>query len=271
MFFQKKVVSLNDYLALNPIEGIFLNDFIAMPIDKKISAVEELIHQNQFDFIIKLSCSNNKFREICLAPRFHSTWQSCWSTLGIIITGDPKCSFFEQPCKEDFDLFLGVYLYNKSLAFENAPSIEKAYLLVAIKYGSIHALQRYCFSIYQRMDNQPEATTVTASKIQGLIIAIKAFLPFYRSYAYLMLAEAYIRYGQLKPENALDAATSALKACECAKKLNHENDPVIFNASFGEGLSASNSMGYATPEEAAEAIKSHFYAGSTKPTSSPRV
>lgn len=269
MFFQKKVVSLNEYLALNPVESIFLNDFMVMSMDERIGSVQELINQNQFDFIVKLSSSNKIFREICLDSRFHALWQSSWSTFGIIITGDPQRAFFEQPCKKPFDLFLGVYLYNQSLALGNAPSIEEAYLLAAIKYGSIHALQRYCFSIYQRMDNEPHNTTVTASKIEELIRAIKAILPFYGAYGYLMLAEAYIRYGSLKPEQALVATTSALKACECAKKLNYEN--VVFNASFGGGLAASNSMGYATPEEAAEAIESQFCADASTLTRSIRT
>ncbi|WP_133135860.1 DUF5630 domain-containing protein [Legionella rowbothamii] len=271
MFFQKKVVSLNDYLALNALERIFLNEFIAMSIEDKISTVEDLICQNQFDFIVKLSSNEIIFREICLDQRFNSTWESCWSTFGVIITGDPNRAFFDQPCKNVFDLFLGVYLYNKSRAFRDTPSIENAYLVTATKYGSIHALQRYCFSLYERLDNENEQLdmAVTPRKIEGLIRAIKEFLPFYRAYAYLMLAEAYIRYGRLKPELASEATKSALTACSHAKKLNKEGDPVVFNASLGAGLAASNSKGYATPEEAAEAIESQLYAEAPKRQQAP--
>lgn len=255
-------------MALNPIETIFLNTFLQLSTEKKIYSVQNLIQQNQFDFIVKLSCNSDEFNKICLNIVFHSTWESIWSTFGIIITGNPQGAFFVQPSENTFDLFLGAYFYNQSLALKGkAPSIEKSYLLEAIKYGSIHALQRYCFSVYECLDNEQYKTTVTESKIKELIIAIKAFLPSYGSYAYLMLSEAYIRYAMLKPEVALTAIHSGLKACEQASKLYSENDPAVFNASLGLGLAASNTMGYTTSEEASEAIKSLFY--TDEPASRP--
>lgn len=263
MFFQKNVVALSNYLTvelLNPLDRLFLKQFLELTMDEQISKVQELVDKNRFDFIVKLSCMDKQFRDICLNSTFNSVWLSAWSTFGVIITGDSQRAFFAQPCKNFFDLFVGVYFYHKALTLcKNTGSLmEKDYLLIAIKYGSIHALQRYIFSVYERLDDERPNTTVAEKQIHEFITTIKAFLPFYTSYAYLMLAEAYTRYGMVKPEAAAIARQSALKACEQAKKLYKAHDPVVFNASLGLGLAASNTMNYASPEDAAAGIKRLF-------------
>ncbi|MFJ1268303.1 DUF5630 domain-containing protein [Legionella lytica] len=260
MFFPKNVNTLKEHMALNAIENTFLTDFLALEVEEKIKSVQNLIEHNQFDFIVKLSWNSKEFSKTCLEAEFQYSWESLWSTFGTILTGDAQVAFYVQPHQKAFNLFLGAYFYNQSLAFKDrkTPSIEKGYLLEAIKYGSIHALQRYCFSVYEGLDNEqddPEA----ASKIHALIITIKKFLPFYTSYACLMLSEAYARYAMFQPEQASQATQSALNACEKARELYNKEDPAVFNASLGRGLSASNTLGCATPEEAAAAIKNQLF------------
>ena len=75
---------------------------------------------------------------------------------------------------------------------------------------------------------------------------------------FLMLAEAYVRYSFLNPEQRIKAERSAIIACTHAKKLYQENDPAIFNASLVVGLAASNTMDFATPDEAMNGIKNLF-------------
>lgn len=263
MFFQETLISLRDLLTPNVADNLFLTQFKTLSITEKINKIEDLIKQNQFDFIVKLGCIDKEFRETCLRSQLSPNWLSLWSTYGIIITNDPRSAFFAQPAQHEFDLFLGIYFYHKAVSYaasikESDSQTEHTYLQEAIKYGSIHALQRYSHSVYTRIEaNQLDAQTA-GKLIQDIIKNIKDLLPYYTSYAHLMLAEAYVRYGFLKPEQAKQAEKSALTACTHAKRLYRAGDHAIFNASFSHTLADSNSMRFETPEAAIIGIKSLF-------------
>lgn len=263
MFFQKSLLSLHDFLRLNVADYLFLSQFNAMNPSEKIAKIRALLSENQFDFIVKLACASKEFREICLNPGFSDDWLGLWSTFGIILTGKTKGALLRQSCPHVFDLFLGIYFYNEAVSHAEAikkidSQAELNYLQEAIKYGSIHALQRYSRYLYNLIETNQLEVKEAEGFLTDIIESIKDLLPYYTSYAYLMLAEAYVRYSFLNPEQHIKAERSAIIACTHAKKLYQENDPAIFNASLGVGLAASNTMHFATPDEAMNGIKNLF-------------
>jgi len=130
---------------------------------------------------------------------------------------------------------------------------EKSFLLKAIDSGSIHAVQRYNQYLYNTINDSKE-NDIIHQLFQTIIKNCKSVLETYASYAYLMLCEAYLRYGEWcfnsnNKQKAQSAYNAAIKCCEFAEKYVEESSGSIHNAGLGEGLSNSNSHNISDPSE----------------------
>ncbi|WP_131782907.1 DUF5630 domain-containing protein [Legionella gresilensis] len=253
-FFQvesKKVQTLTEFLesdSLNLAEN-FLKEFEAMEVTQQIEQVKKLIADGKhFDFIAKLATVNDRFKKVCNLAQFKNTWFSCWSTYGLLITQDSGNSLFLQPCKNALELFLGIFYYYKALKTAeilkvNYSQIEINYLKQAIIFNSVHACQRYYAYLYENIKANFNNTPTDDVKLQfrDIIKNIKQnILPYYGSYAYFMLTEAYFYYGiYLKEKGELEFAckslNSALKSLDFAQseRLKEADQQLYHNASLG--------------------------------------
>ncbi len=250
----------NSKNEMNGLLQIFLNDFHSCSLVDKIQKVNSLIDSDSVDVdaIVQLAELDPDFRNFCASPTFNEKWISLWSTYGVIITKDIKKALYDQPtmCNK-FELFLGIYYYNEAL--DTASKFKKdysfneiSYLQKAIRCNSIHACQRYHTYIYSQVDdNKYEYNNELFCKI---IRQIKPLLPIYGHYAYIMLVEAYVRYGIFlrncgRNDVANNSFSSALLAFQEAQKLFKPDSVSIYNASFGRTLAESNSFGLSELEE----------------------
>jgi hypothetical protein len=253
MFFPKSVITKSEILHINPVQEVFLKKFNLLDRSKQIQLVQEFFNNCYFDLIVKLACNNQAFRDVCLLPSFSNSWLTLWSTFGIVITRDRKKALYDQPNTEKFDLFLGIYFYNKALQTAKSmnkefSALELSYLIEAMNYGSIHAYQKYHQYLYSL--TQPESTDSEQEKLahfKQIIANIKKLIPTYRVYAYLLLIEAYVRYGLLMSNAgnmivAEQAQQSALKACSIAESLYIKGgeNTLMYNASLGGTLRVGN-------------------------------
>ncbi len=237
---------------------IFLKNFQSSTPEKKIQEVQSLVDSDRIDAIVQLAELDSEFANICALPRFNEKWISLWSTYGAIITKDVKKALYDQPTAPNkFELFLGIYYYHQALETtskfkKDYSSSEISYLQKAIRYNSIHACQRYNICLYSHVnDNNYEYSNELFCKV---IKQIKPLLPIYGCYAYIMLAEAYVRYGMFlrnckRNDNADKSFSAASQACEQAQKAFKANSVSIYNASIGGSLAESNSLGLSDIED----------------------
>ncbi|CEG57457.1 DUF5630 domain-containing protein [Legionella fallonii] len=238
--------------------AIFLNNFHACTLPQKIQKIHNLIGSGKIEVIIQLAELDTAFNEICRLPDFNEQWISAWSTYGVLITNDVDKRLYDQPrANNKFELLLGIYYYYQAL--DTASKFKKDYsaseinyLERAIKYKSIHACQRYIKYVYsQFIDSKYEYSNELFCKV---IRQIQPLLPIYGCYAYIMLTEAYVRYGLFLKSCGHTADTnkafsSALQASQQAQKTFQLNSVSIYNASFGGTIAESNSLGLSDIED----------------------
>ncbi|ASQ46473.1 DUF5630 domain-containing protein [Legionella clemsonensis] len=244
--------SLNDFLKIQGVNIIVRDKFLGAPDAEKENIIRLMLDQCNFDLIVKFACTTPEFHKVCLSPIFDQDWIKLWSTYGIIISKDPAKAFYDQRCSNKFGLFLGVYFYYRAvrikehLAESNSKS-EQNYLLKAMHYDSVHACQQFAHYLFEKCQNDTPSKAIEDAFKKQLFPCIKKLIPNYGSYAYLMLAEAYLQYGIILQKQdqkllANKAFHAAQEAAIQAKNSYVETDTAIFNASFGRGMAASNSL-----------------------------
>jgi len=274
-FFEKGIVNVSNYLKINGIMTLFSENFSKMDLSKKTKKVHALINDNKIEFIVKMACNDQDFYEICLLPEFSDIWVSYWNTYSFIITRDVNKLLYEpSESTNKFDLFMGMFFYNLALNIANKlkreySACEIGYLIKSISFNSIHACQRYNSYLYDQMNINSDSMENTQKCFENIIIRIKKLLPAYRSYAYFMLTEAYIRYAlylreQNLPQNN-QVFTAALEACNFAEKYYEDSFTCIFNASFGGSLADSNTLSLSDFDEVRQLIISIRDTGSSIP------
>lgn len=249
MFFEGKASFINPE-TLTSLDKLFITRFNCMSMVDKQKRIQYLIEKREYDFIAKISRHDPIFRSVCLEPDFSPVWLSWWSSYGIILSGDKDKAFFDQDTGEKFDLFLGAYYYHKSMVIEkqlkeSESALQLFYLQCAMNYHSIHAYQKFHQYLYTKGTSLLERYELNQENCFKLIIGnIKNLLPNHGAYAYLMLCEAYFRYGlYLNGQGSRRAALAfdaAVTACQNAAKVFIDNDPVVFNASLGGSIADSN-------------------------------
>ncbi|CEK10200.1 DUF5630 domain-containing protein [Legionella hackeliae] len=248
--------SLNDFLKIEGLNLILRDKFLAASDEERIATVKLMLSQSNFDLLVKFACTIPEFYKTCLSPTFDKEWAKLWSTYGIILTNDSQKALFNQSQSNPLHLFLGIYFYHKAVRIKkycpNSTKLEQDYIQKAMNYESIHACQRYAQYVYENCQSFKHSET--DSHFKKLFAELKKLTPNYGCYAYIMLAEAYLQFAffqqhldnKVKAEKAFNCA---LLACANAEKSYNTDDPIIFNASLGEGLSASNSLHLSTFEE----------------------
>lgn len=214
------------------------------------------------NLIIKLANENRGFANMCQKNTYKALWEKLYSQLGLIISpSTTKEAFYTHSDSNTFDLLRGAYFFFASQRVKTALSYdfsnsEIRFLKKAIEYKSVHAVQRYNAFIYQKIANQQLEADENANDLLKMAINnAKSLLELYGSYAYMLLADAYYHYALWKKNNGETAPIrralqSAIDACSHASKHLDKSQFSIRNASFGNGLGFSNSLGISSPEEA---------------------
>ncbi|HHN5545873.1 TPA: lpg1685 family Dot/Icm T4SS effector [Legionella pneumophila] len=221
------------------------------------------ISLQSLSFIIRIAKFSAYFAALCEKSEYDELWKKLYSTFGLVLTRDkpvPK-SFFTHDGGEinHFNLLRGAYYFHLSqkalAAKEKSFSDSELYWLnQAMKFGSIHASQRYIQFLYQILDKVASADEAEQILTEAIKLC-KANLNQYGSYAYMMLAEAFFRYAMWAQQSgninrAKSAITSSINSCTKANQHLRASASSIHNASLGEGLKASNTLAMESPEEA---------------------
>lgn len=213
-------------------------------------------------FVVKIAKYSAPFAKLCEKNEYNSLWKELYSTIGLTLTKNKSHTqaFYTHDENEvcHFNLLRGSYYFHlaqqaletKEKAFS---SLELYWLNQAMKFESIHAIQRYIQCLYQKL------TKVSQDEVEKILIESinlsKVTLNKYGSYAYMMLAEAFFRYAAWAQQaDNVNRAKSAIHSSinACIKAQNHliTSTFSIHNASLGEGLKASNSLGLECPRKA---------------------
>lgn len=218
---------------------------------------------NSLSFIVKIANFSFHFATLCEKDEYRALWKELYSAMGLIITKNkPRAiAFFahDEEIVNHFTLVRAAYYFHLSQqaleAKEKAFSRQELYWLnQAIKFESIHANQRYIQFLYQKLD-----TMLSHDEYGKILIEVinrcKTNLNQYGSYAYMMLAEAFFRYAAWAQQAGnFSRAKSAISASvnACVKAENYLNQSIfsIHNASLGDGLKRSNSLGLESPQKA---------------------
>jgi len=219
--------------------------------DQKENSFKKIQDMN-LSTIFKLSERDSHFSELCKAKELDDFWIETWKAYGIYISAEKIKPIYFHDHKNTchFTLVKGAFFYHQSQLNRKHLKIdfgysEKSFLLKAIECGSIHVL-------YTTINDSKEIDI--PQLFQEIIKNCKSVINTYASYAYLMLCEAYIRYGEWSfnldnRQKAQNAYNAAIKCCEFAEKYVEKSSGSIHNAGLGEGLASSNSHNISDPSE----------------------
>ena len=256
----------SDTAGLTVAEHLILGDFRKNYAHNPESKVLiKTINSLNPQLIIKLADADPDFNTYCHQDQFHARWNYLWETYGVLLKSNQE-PFISYPAISPFDRLRGVHFFHisRGLAENNKDftALELRFLKKALKYKSIHALQRYSQYIYRQIDSKmDEAEVKKLGKELIEIIAIgKELTTNYGSFAYLMLAEACYRCSLLhigikNINEAQEFYNTALLSCDYAESILKESEASINNASLGLGLQCSNTLKISSPQLAREYIQ----------------
>ncbi|WP_131795996.1 DUF5630 domain-containing protein [Fluoribacter gormanii] len=257
--------TLNASLKLTTQDRIFIYIFNQANHQKKL----ELIKKQKIETIARIAYHDPSIEIFCKHPDLEEYWGKIWCAYGVALTLQknlPLMMFFSQPQLNQFDLVRGAYFFHLSqeirknlkndFGFSEIESIR-----IAIRHGSVHAIQRYNEYIYYKL--QQASTEESYSLYQELIANSKLMLPHYGSYGYMVLADALSHYclwllNNFKFEEAQAEYKHVLESLDYAELILNESKYSIQNASIGTGLKCSNSMGFETPSQAKEFFIAYY-------------
>ena len=266
---------LDKILDLNVADRLFLHS-----MDGKSSIVSDYLNKpsSSLDllFIIKIANASKPFEETCKNTMYDILWDKAYANLAVMLS---ECfhrpiQFYQHNNVSKFDLFRGLFFYyhavtERNISDEDFTSGEISLVREAIKYSSVHAIQRYNQYIYSFIEsNQGCALDDKNVKdeealLKEAVANCKKLQNRYGSYAYMMLAEAYIRiaiwhmshgHSGMNIEKANAFIDAAKQSCIFAEEYLERSSKSIHNASLGMGLKSSNSIGLETPMLAKEFI-----------------
>lgn len=258
-------VMLSKLITLNHFEESAVqklkNDFKEKDFDET-RYMENLVIHYPLDWIIKLTENDDRLNEIYLKDEYRQLWKEKLLNLHSMVLSNELRITDRQECQvayfefsEEADVFLilkGMYFFHKSqlVRLERGSEFsrqEQMFLEKAVDFNSIHAIQRLNLHLYK------DASEMNFIKI---IEHCKLGIDVSRSYAYMMLVEAYFRYALFQLENNVEngvvelTINSAIKSCIKAEEHLEKSTYAINYASFGRGLGASNSWGVVEPLQA---------------------
>ncbi|STY31291.1 Uncharacterised protein [Legionella wadsworthii] len=256
-------VTLSEFLRLNFLEEITLKDVKSQTFNesKFFSTTKSL---TDIGFIIKMAHASPDFVNMCKKDKYAELWSNLYSQLGFALSSEENpLTFYTHDNVDSFDLLRGTYFYYLSQQVRTAfsdkfSSSEVHFLKEAMRFNSIHAVQRYNEFLYHKVANEQLGENENAKSLLKEAIQntnFKPLLELHGSYAYMLLAEAYYRYA-LFAKNQRDTYTftkaieAAISSCNKASKYLEQSKYSIQNASLGKGLAFSNSFGVDSPDDA---------------------
>jgi hypothetical protein len=256
-------LKLDAILKLQIVDLLFLQNFNAAPEDKS-EFIRYIQDNNCLDIIIRVAHADTAFETFCKTQPLEDHWNKIFCGYGFTLTQDQTnpIAFHSHADMCVFDLIRGAYFFHKAQLARKPNEkdfswTELQLLKQALKYTSIHAMQRYHEYLYREEEMNNSLDQDYEQKFYEIIENCKSMTSCYGSYAYLMLAEAYLRYGTWldnQGKDATNAYKAALNSCSFADNILKESQYSIENASLGGGLKCSNSLQLETPAAAKKYI-----------------
>lgn len=246
---------INEVFTLNAGDKLFIHQFQRGEI--LVHSYLKTIDLNDFPFIFRIAENNAAFKAACRAKEFNRLWQDLYCASPVWLDKDFEY-FHPHHEGSHFDLLSGFYLFVKSREAKRQASsttdLENYFLSKAADCFSIHAFQKQMKSILCQCRENSIPVADQQALLLDSISRCKMFLPYYGSYAYLMLADIYFAYAQtfLKQGNLEKMYTilESIKRCaDLASQYLGVSFASIFNSSLGRGLKKSNSFEIEHPEE----------------------
>ena len=196
---------------MDAIEQLILKDIKNASPKEMSDYVHRFIEAGYFRLIIKLSLACAPFSEICAAQAFKDHWTL--QSKALLKTVSPQQDghyHHESRAENQFELYSGLFFYKlaidlKAQLKQEASQIEIKYLTKAIRFGSIHALQvmaKYRYAeIEKSIAQQACVGEEELEDLRQIIKQIKAQVPIYQCYAYVMLAEGLAASNSLDLDN----------------------------------------------------------------------
>lgn len=257
-------VTLSEFLRLSFLEEITLKDIKSQTFNEsKFFATTKSL--TDIGFIIKMAHASADFANMCKKSLYKELWSDLYSQLGFALSSGEEnpLTFYTHHNVDSFDLLRGTYFYYLSQQVRTTfsdkfSSSEVHFLKEAMRFNSIHAVQRYNEFLYHKVVNEQLGEN---ENVKGLLkeaiknINSKPLLELHGSYAYMLLAEAYYRYAifaknQKETSTFSKAIEAAMDSCDKASKYLEKSKYSIQNASLGKGLAFSNSFGADSPDNA---------------------
>ncbi len=253
------------FFDLDPLKLTVADYLLIQEFKKKGSEFSKQLTELSARTILKLVEIDPDFKKFCQEEQFNSHWTMLWQAHA------PKlregCQAFDDyPCQSPFLRFCGVHFFY--ISAEIAKHLKKdfteheiKYLKRALQCSSIHALRRYTTYLYNHYESKSDENYLT--QLKYIKKKCEKLVDNYGSFAYLMLAEIYIRLCRLAISKEDIAAAhpfylSALTCCDYADSILQQSKASISNASLGQGLEMSNSLHIASPAKAKEYIEGNF-------------
>lgn len=254
--------SLHNQLNLNPADYLILQEIEEKKKDSK--SISDYIESFSAPVIIKLANHSDKFLHHCKNSGLDFIWRQRWIAYGTLLMPEGT-SFANYETTNEFDRFRGIYFFYQAYQIAKRQQgrfsdNEIPFLKNAIKYNSIHAILRYSHHRYQLFDSKSLSVSEYQDDLLTTIRCCRKLTDNYGSFAYLMLAEAYFRMCKISIEEKNipgieKNCSAAVACCDYANQVLDESRDAILNASLGQGLVCSNTLGFISPEIAKEYIK----------------
>jgi hypothetical protein len=251
--FYKDYPSVEKTLALKPQDIIIYNKIIkALDEKESKSALTMLASLGDIPAIIRLANHDSRVNHLCHHPKLKSFWDDVLIKFGE--TSNTRMA--PQVTAHSFDLISGFFFFSHAMKARHVYNMsfsmtELGYLKKAMQFHSAPAVQALNDHANQMIaeEKEPEKHYIE------VITRCQELVPFYSSYAYMMLAEAYAKYGLFLQKNNSSflikrCIASAKNACLKAELYLQESAVEIHNASLGQGLIASNTLKIASPKMA---------------------
>ncbi|MCW8409861.1 DUF5630 domain-containing protein [Legionella sp. PATHC035] len=257
--------TFNTALKLTAQDRLFIYVFNQANDNRKLA----LIKNQKIEVITRIAHHDPVFEAFCNREELKDYWEKIWCASGVALSQQknvPLILFFSHPQLNQFSLVRGTYFYFLSQEVRKEMNIDFGFsemeaIKMAIRYGSVHAIQRYNECIYSKLQhaNNKESETL----YQELIANSKLMLPHYGSYGYMVLAEAMAHYcfwllQDHEAEKAQEIYILVLESLDYAQLILEDSQYSIHNASFGQGLKYSNSLGFESPSQAKAFFKNQY-------------
>ena len=255
----------SNFLLLTAVDKLYLDQFNAADEETK----RIIVKRTNFDVIARVSQNNQAFELFCKSVEMKNSWEKLWCAYGVVLSGQQKLDkivFYIHPKTNQFDLVRGAYFYHLSQRIKINMKIDFSYsemesVKLAIKYGSVHAIQRFNEFLYEKIQSARDENKDTL--YNQIIMNSMGMFPDSGSYGYMVLAEGLGGYALWLLERgdtvkAEQIFNKSMKSLDKAALILVPSQQSIHNASLGRGLKTSNSLGINTPENAKIILKEKF-------------